>query len=160
MPADHALKGDARAPLSASLQIDDTEGFSPDKDIFDRAVHGQRLTNLIAAASDPLVVAVDGPWGSGKTTFLKMWAGELRKRGYPVIYFDAFENDYADDAFIALAGSAIALADERKKRDTKKAKLFLDKALAVGKILARSGLKLGVKAATAGLICAFQGSRP
>jgi type IV secretory pathway VirB4 component len=73
------------------VQIGEQEGFSPEKDIFGRADHGRRLTNLITAVSDPLVIAIDGQWGSGKTTFLKMWAGELRKSGFPVIYFDALK---------------------------------------------------------------------
>jgi KAP family P-loop domain len=128
------------------VAIDEKEGFSPEKDIFGREAHGQRLTNLIAAVSDPLVIAVDAPWGSGKTTFLKMWAGDLRKRGFPVIYFDAFENDYAEDAFTALAGSMISLADEGRKADTPAAKRFLEKAVSTSKILLRSGLKVGVKA--------------
>lgn len=106
------------------VQIGEQEGFSPEKDIFGRADHGRRLTNLITAVSDPLVIAIDGQWGSGKTTFLKMWAGELRKSGFPVIYFEAFENDYAEDAFTALASSVIALADERRKADTPEARRF------------------------------------
>ncbi len=67
------------------LQIGDEEGFSPGKDIFGRAEHGRRLTNLITAVSDPLVIAVEGQWGSGKTTFLKMWAGELRNSSPPML---------------------------------------------------------------------------
>lgn len=134
------------------VQIGEQEGFSPEKDIFGRADHGRRLTNLITAVSDPLVIAIDGQWGSGKTTFLKMWAGELRKSGFPVIYFDAFENDYAEDAFTALASSVIALADERRKADTPEARRFLHKAVSTGKILLRSGLKVGVKAATMGVL--------
>jgi hypothetical protein len=133
------------------LKIGDEEGFSPEKDIFGRAEHGRRLTNLITAVSDPLVIAVEGQWGSGKTTFLKMWAGELRKSGYPVIYFDAFENDY-EEAFTALASSVISLANERRKADTSAAKRFLEKAISTTKILARSGIKVGVKAATAGAL--------
>lgn len=82
-----------------SLEVGDEEGFTPEKDIFGRAQLGAGLTNLVNSVSDPTVIAVDGQWGSGKTTFLKMWAGELRKAGFPVVYFDAFENDHVDDAF-------------------------------------------------------------
>src|SRR5690242_6307744 len=92
------------------IEIGETEGFTPEKDIFGRAVLGQRLINLIANVSDPLVVAVDAEWGSGKTVFLRMWAGELRKKSYPVIYFDAFQNDYSNDAFGAIAGEIVGLA--------------------------------------------------
>src|SRR5262249_28293078 len=78
------------------LQIADDEGFTPEKDIFGRADIGRGLTSLLARVNEPLVVAVDGQWGSGKTTFLKMWAGELRKSDIPVVYFDAYEHDYVD----------------------------------------------------------------
>jgi hypothetical protein len=134
------------------LEIGDTEGFAPDKDIFGRAALGQRLTNLMSLVSDPVVIAVDAQWGSGKTAFLKMWASELRKNGRPVIYFDAFANDYSDDAFAAIAGEIVELAERRRKNQTPKAKQFLATAMSASKVLVRSGLKLGIKAATMGAI--------
>jgi hypothetical protein len=62
------------------LNIGELEGFANDKDMFGRAVIGTGLTNLISSVTAPLVIAIDGQWGSGKTTFLKMWAGELARR--------------------------------------------------------------------------------
>ncbi|MEX0405224.1 P-loop NTPase fold protein [Aquibium sp. LZ166] len=70
-----------------SVVVEDDEGFSSDKDIFERAGLAQGMKNLVASVDDPLVIAFDGVWGSGKTTFLRMWAGELRKAGHPVIFF-------------------------------------------------------------------------
>jgi predicted KAP-like P-loop ATPase len=134
------------------LEISDTEGFTPEKDIFGRAHLGAGLTNLVSTVSDPTVIAVDGQWGSGKTTFLKMWAGELRKAGHPVVYFDAFESDYVDDAFLAIAGEIIALANEKEKANTPKGKRLVKSAVGAGKVLLRSSLKLGVKAATLGVV--------
>ena len=67
------------------LEIGDTEGFTPEKDLFGRAELAKGLTNLLGAISDPMVLAIDAQWGSGKTTFLKMWAGELRQRRFPVV---------------------------------------------------------------------------
>ena len=63
------------------LQIGDEDGFTPEKDLFGRKVIGDGLTNLVISIDQPLVLALDAQWGSGKTTFLKMWAGELRKSG-------------------------------------------------------------------------------
>jgi hypothetical protein len=134
------------------LEIGDEEGFAAGKDIFQRASLGAGLTTLVGSVSDPMVVALDSQWGSGKTTFLKMWAGELRKAGFPVVLFDAFESDYIDDAFIAIAGEIIALADQFKKADTPKAKRFAAKAFDASKVLARSSLKVAVKIGTAGAI--------
>jgi len=52
----------------------------------------------------------------------------------------------------AIAAEIVSLADEKRKADTAAGRLFLDKALGAGKILLRSGLKLGVKAATVGAL--------
>jgi KAP family P-loop domain len=133
------------------LQIGDTDGFTEGVDIFNRVQLGRGLTNLVSNVSDPIVLAVDGQWGSGKTTFLKMWIGELRKGNFPVIYFDAFQNDYSEDAFTALASQIVALANS-KQRDAAKTKVFLEKAVGAGKVLLRSSLKLGIKAATLGAL--------
>jgi hypothetical protein len=131
------------------LEIGDTEGFTKSKDIFERASLGEGLTNVLTTVSEPLVIALDGQWGSGKTTFLKMWAGELRKEHFPVVYLDAFRHDYSDDAFTAVASEIIALANSHRKVSTK---AFVDKAVGVGKVILRSGLKIGVKVGTLGVL--------
>jgi hypothetical protein len=130
------------------LEIGDDEGFRPDKDIFGRKAVGDGLTNLLRASSDPLVLAVNGQWGSGKSVFLKMWAGALRNAGYPVVYFDAFEHDYLGDAFTAIAGEIIELEKRNGHGDGE----FRKKALSVGKVLLRTGLVCATKIATAGLL--------
>lgn len=134
------------------IDVSDLEGFDPDKDIFKRAQFGVGLANLVRAVEDPMVIAFDGQWGSGKTTFIKMWAGLLRQNGHPVIYFDAFANDYVDDAFLAIAGEVIALSQENKKKNTPAHQQFLNKAASVGKAILESGAKLGAKAATLGIL--------
>lgn len=134
------------------LVIRDTEGFTREKDIFGRATIGRGLTNILMNVTNPLVIAVDGQWGSGKTTFLKMWAGELRKAGIPIVYFDAFEHDYAEDAFTAIAGQLVSLAQERRKADASAVQTFVHRAVGAGKVILRGGLKVGVKLATAGAL--------
>lgn len=134
------------------IQVSDFEGFTPSKDIFNRAALGEGLTNIVGTVSDPLVVALDGKWGTGKSIFLKMWAGELRKQGFPVVFFDAFENDFMADAFAALAGQIVALSIEKQSAKAPAAKKFLGTALGAGKVILRSGIKIGVKAATMGAL--------
>lgn len=77
-----------------------------------------------------------------------MWAGLLRSRGFPVVYFDAFENDYTDDAFTTIASQIIEVVERNKKSNTPAGKRFVKSATATGKVLLRSGLRLGVKIAT------------
>lgn len=137
------------------LEIGDLEGFTPEKDLFNRAELGRSMSHLVATVEDPLVIAFDGPWGSGKTTFLKMWAGELRKAGHPVIFFDAFENDYVEDAFAALAREIVDLAESKTPPGAAIADGIKDKAARLGVALLKGSLKVGakiaVRAATAGL---------
>lgn len=132
--------------------IGDYEGFNSDKDIFKRKPLGDGLTNLVSSIEEPVVIALDAEWGSGKTTFLKMWAGELRKNGFPVVYFDAFANDYVHDAFVSIAGEIIALAKEKEKAKDPTVKTFTTKALGVTKVLLKAGAGIGIKAATLGVI--------
>ncbi len=127
------------------LEIGDKEGFS-NKDIFGQKELGEGMSNLVSTISDPLVIAFDGKWGSGKTTFLKMWAGELRKNDFPVIFFDAFENDYNDDAFAVLLREVFILIDEQKPK-SKNIKNFKEKSKKLGVQLLKGVAKIGIKAA-------------
>ena len=86
------------------LEITETEGFTPEKDIFGLKDFGQNLTRIVTNLDGPAVLLLDAPWGTGKTTFIKMWRGELSKLSVSSIYFDAFANDYLDDGFLAVAG--------------------------------------------------------
>ena len=71
-------------------------------DLLDRKEAVETLTRLVGANQGPCVLAVDAPWGAGKTTFLKMWAQYLRNQQFPVVEFNAWETDFSDDPFVAL----------------------------------------------------------
>ena len=61
------------------------------------------LTNLVDCIVDPCVLAIDAPWGAGKTTFLRMWTRHLRNLGFPVVEFNAWETDFSDEPFLTLS---------------------------------------------------------
>ncbi|MCS0388853.1 KAP family P-loop NTPase fold protein [Vibrio diabolicus] len=134
------------------LQIGDSEGFSPEKDLFQRKAFGDRLYNLISNSDENLVLALDAQWGEGKSTFIKMWAGENRNKSeHPLetIYFDAFENDYQKEPFLALASEIYELLED--KAENKKQE-FKDKAAQVFKTFSRGVIKTGIRIGTAGAI--------
>ncbi len=62
-----------------TLETADDEGFDGKKNIFSRKKYGENLFELIINTNDKLVIALDAPWGEGKTTFIKMWKGWLSK---------------------------------------------------------------------------------
>jgi KAP family P-loop domain len=100
-----SLKGGRALRLSPpELEIGVDEGFTPERDIFGRKPFAEQLTRIVRRIDGPAVLLLDSPWGTGKTTFVKMWLGELSKADVPNIYFDAFANDYLEDAFLAVAG--------------------------------------------------------
>jgi hypothetical protein len=65
------------------------------------------------------------------------------------VYFDAFENDYQKDPFLALASEMYQLISDQ---DAEKKSEFKEKAIKAGKSLARGAIKLTVRAVTAGLV--------
>lgn len=74
-------------------------------DLLNRAETGRSLSDIVERIDEPLVIAIDGRWGSGKSFFLKCWTGAhtIENGGKArVIYFDAFESDYLTDPLVAL----------------------------------------------------------
>ena len=72
-------------------------------DRLERKKSAEVLTRIVSRIEGPCVVALDAPWGYGKTTFLNMWAQWLRNEGFPVVAFNAWETDFTDQPFLALS---------------------------------------------------------
>jgi hypothetical protein len=126
---------------------DDTKGRK--YDLLNRKPFGQKLTKLVDRFEQPVVIALDGSWGSGKSHFLKLWAGahskELNGKA-ELIYFDAFEHDFLDDPLVSLVSRLVVLGE---------AKSWSDKALTKVKKsampLVNGVLRAGLAFATAGI---------
>jgi hypothetical protein len=111
---------------------------------------GAQLSELVERITDPMVVALDGAWGSGKSHFLKCWVGQHLKgrQNTEVVYFDAFEHDFLDDPLIALTG----VIGERLEREDGAAKSALQGLKRAAPALGRGLLRMGVSVATAGVV--------
>lgn len=101
------------------------------KDTIGRNEQLSVLVKLLNSAQENTVLAIDGPWGSGKTVFIKQLlvladksindygqniiddiaVNELREK-QRVFYFNAWENDYLGDALGAILLKLIADSDE------------------------------------------------
>ncbi|MFT3688877.1 KAP family P-loop NTPase fold protein [Paenirhodobacter sp.] len=94
-------------------------GFGDD-DPYNRRETSKSLSDLVERIEDPLVITLDGGWGSGKTWFLKRWVGAHRLENdgrATTVYFDAFAHDFMDDPLIALTG---VIGDRLPKREESK----------------------------------------
>ena len=84
-------------------------------DLLDRKESISVLTHIIGSIEGPCVIAVDAPWGAGKTTFLKIWEQHLRNEKFPVVSFNAWETDFSDDPFIALSDAILQELEQYKR---------------------------------------------
>jgi len=128
------------------VEVPDDAGFSREIDILQRKPFGEALTRLVQAIPDGGVIALDSPWGEGKTTFVKMWRGYLSQPSINIksIYFDAFEHDYSDDPFICLSAELLTFFESVGANEL----TLKDKMASVGKGVLKAGFNLGLKVLT------------
>lgn len=62
------------------------------------------LTSLIQNTQESLVLAIDSPWGTGKTYFVNLWRAYLKEQNIRSIYFSAWEEDYSQEPLISILG--------------------------------------------------------
>lgn len=62
------------------------------------------LTQIVEQGQRGSVLSLNGAWGTGKTTFVKMWERMLQNKGFPTLYYNAWESDFVSDPFVALIG--------------------------------------------------------
>lgn len=62
------------------------------------------LTQIVQKYAEGFVLSINGEWGTGKSTFVKMWKVDLELQGIKSIYFNAWENDFISDPMVALLG--------------------------------------------------------
>lgn len=87
--------------------------------IGDRQSIAEGISNIIDLECNDkkgFVLAIDGRWGSGKTTFVGMLTNYLRDiQNYRVISFNCWERDFVDDPLIAMFAEMTNVVGKRKK---------------------------------------------
>ena len=125
----------------------------PDKpfehDLLDRKEPAKFLTQVVDGIDGPCVMAIDAPWGAGKTTFLKMWSRHLRKKCFPVVEFNAWETDHAADPFVALVSE---LKDGLSEFEEGSLKDMIQKTAETAKQVALRAIPALIRIATAGVL--------
>jgi hypothetical protein len=122
-------------------------------DLLGRKEHAELLTDILASYSEPLVMSIDSDWGTGKTTFVKMWGQHLRNNGYKVIYFSAWENDFSDDAMVTLLGELSSqLRALNPSIADNQLNIALDKTIKIGSKLIKRATPIAIRIATAGIL--------
>lgn len=112
-------------------------------DRLDRKPLAEKLTGYLSRLNDGAVLAIDAPWGEGKTWFGKNWAKHLEDSSYKVVYIDTFEQDYVEDPFMLITSEILSIVEEDSKieKNLKKGSVEVGKALlpVAGKALVNMG---------------------
>ena len=103
------------------LKIDDIE--IPKSNPFQNCELGRKpyadiLESLVCNGKGGCVMSLDGAWGTGKTTFVKMWQQQLNNHEFKTIYFNAWEHDYMTDPLVALMGELYNLSINSKIKNS------------------------------------------
>ncbi len=130
-------------------EVEVPEGNPFANDVLNREEPAAILTQLVDSIDGPCVLAVDAPWGAGKTTFMKMWSQHLRNEGFPVVGFNAWDTDHAEDPFVALVSE---LTEELSvRRDSSLAQRIKEAKTAAKKVVLRAVPSV-IRVATAGIL--------
>jgi hypothetical protein len=74
------------------------------------------LSDIVNTYADGFVLAINNEWGTGKTTFVKMWQQQLNSKGFQTIYFNAWENDFDSNPLVALMSELQTLTNSKNKK--------------------------------------------
>lgn len=86
----------------------------------DRQKYSGILTNIINSYPNGFVLGLNNKWGTGKTTFVKMWEQDLKNNGFETLYFNAWENDFENNPLTALMGELKTLTTKETEPAFKK----------------------------------------
>ena len=109
------------------------------------------VVDLIQVIQQPFVVALNAPWGSGKTTALQFLVPELETAAMTTVSFNAWEVDYATDPLVPLVATLHdRLWEIKGYRNVNDEKITRFKRLAGA--VAKQSLIAAVKVATVGAL--------
>lgn len=132
-------------------EIDLPEGDIYQHDALNRKPVVEFIEKFLAGLNGPFVLALDAPWGTGKTTVVRMLEATLNSKQVPCVYFNAWKVDYVSDPLVAL----VSALDQIKPINVSAGKRFKDRMATVRKLttsVARHGAVAAVKAATFGAL--------
>jgi len=99
------------------IEIDENEPFK--NDLLNRKGYADNLTAIVNKINQPFVMSINSSWGTGKTTFLKMWKCQLDNEDeFKTLYFNAWECDDSDDPLLAMLTNLESLIDNPEEKRT------------------------------------------
>ena len=103
-----------------TMDVSDPIAAKWDGDHLNRVEVARFLTtylNSIYLEDDPdlsaghFVLNINATWGHGKTFLLRRWVEDLTQKGYAVVMFDAWENDFSKDPLVGFISELYSSLD-------------------------------------------------
>ncbi|MGB3432402.1 KAP family P-loop NTPase fold protein [Achromobacter sp.] len=132
------------------IEIADDAPFKNDK--LDREPFVLAVTDLLKAIREPFVVALNAPWGSGKSTTLNLLRPELIRANITTVKFNAWEVDDATDPLVPLVAALHTHLLELKGYSPEFDRSKIDRFKTLGNSILKHGAIAAVKVATAGIL--------
>ncbi|MBP6497900.1 MAG: hypothetical protein KA253_04420 [Campylobacteraceae bacterium] len=106
--------------------------FDLPEDLLKRSEEADSLQNYLLKRYEqiplkPFTLNINAEWGYGKTYFLQQLANKCAVDGHPVVYFDAWKNDYTKEPLLAFMSELNGQLDEYLDTREQKAKNILKK---------------------------------
>ena len=120
-------------------------------DVLRRKDQVEGLVALLQSVEAPFVLAIDSPWGTGKTTFVRMVQAVLSAGGSNCIHFNAWRSDFASDPMVAFLGEIETYSKGFPQKKYAFQKHF-KKAKQIATVLAKKAIPIAGKMATAGVL--------
>ncbi|WP_285907085.1 KAP family P-loop NTPase fold protein [Pseudodesulfovibrio pelocollis] len=116
-----------------------------ENDLLDRGPHIRAVSDLLLTTQGNFVMTVSSPWGTGKTTFVRMWKAYLESKGCPCVLFNAWEHDFAENPFLTFIAEMHSQLRMVQGKGKKTRTVALNELKKVGKKLFPRLISLGTK---------------
>ena len=142
--------------IATALEIPATEPFK--NDVLERKSSIAVLSSIVGSLQPPFVMCIDSPWGTGKTTFLKLWQAHLRSSPIQTLYFDAWTTDFAADPLVAFVSEILAMV-KLKTSQSDQRQQQVDAVKSIAAAIAKYALPVGAANSTKDFIEAYEAQK-
>ena len=98
------------------IEVPENDPFKYDE--LNRGRYIMALTDIVTSYQQGAVVAFNGAWGTGKTTFVRMWKQYLKNQGFPVVYYNAWEDDISEEPMFSMVKELKSLSKDEDSFDS------------------------------------------
>lgn len=98
---------------------------------------------FLKSLTHSFVIALNSPWGTGKTTFVNQCISELGDE-YPAIYYNAWKSDYSRDPFIDFCAEILEMEKNESDTPSEEKQNLLDHAKRMGRNIWRKKAEISL----------------